>query len=141
MSQTLTQTKKLVLFFPRYDCEKPIIYHLVKDHNLVVNVYRAKVTPEEEGYLVLDVTGAERDIEQAMEFIKTCNVTVNNSGKGVTRDDSRCVHCSQCVTHCPTGALHIADTATRRVAFDDAQCIECLACIRICPFDACASAF
>jgi ferredoxin len=139
MSQTLT--KKLVLFFPRYDCEKPIIYHLVKDHNLIVNVYRAKVTPEEEGYLALDVSGSEQDIAEAMEFIKTCNVVVNNSGKGVTWDEHRCAHCGQCITHCPTEALHIADAATRRVAFDEAECIECLACIRVCPFGACASAF
>jgi len=138
---TATLTKKLVLFFPRYDCEKPIIYHLVKDHNLIVNVYRAKVTPEEEGYLVLDVTGSEQDIEGAMEFIKTCNVTVNGTGKGVTWDEHRCVHCGQCVTHCPTEALHIADAATRRMEFDEAACIECLNCIRVCPFDACASAF
>jgi len=138
---TATLTKKLVLFFPRYDCEKPIIYHLVKDHNLIVNVYRAKVTPEEEGYLVLDVTGSERDIEGAMEFIKTCNVMVNHTGKGVTWDEHRCVHCGQCVTHCPTEALHIADAASRRMEFDEAACIECLNCIRVCPFDACASAF
>ena len=38
MSQTVTQ--KLMLFFPKCECEKPIIYHLVKDHNLIVNVYR-----------------------------------------------------------------------------------------------------
>ncbi len=139
MSQILT--KKLVLFFPRYDCEKPIIYHLVKDHNLVVNVYRAKITPEEEGYLVLDVRGTEADIDNAMAFIKTCNVIVNNHGKGVTWDEHRCTHCGQCVTHCPTDALHIADPATRRIAFDEDACIECLACIRVCPFDACASAF
>ncbi|MHC4656143.1 MAG: NIL domain-containing protein, partial [Planctomycetota bacterium] len=52
MSETIT--KKLMLFFPKCECEKPIIYHLVKDHNLIVNIFRAKVTPEEEGYLVLD---------------------------------------------------------------------------------------
>jgi len=139
MSQTLT--KKLVLFFPRYNCEEPIIYRLVKDHNLIVNVYRARVTPEEEGHLVLDVTGAERDIDTAMEFLKTCNVVVNHSGKGVTWDEHRCTHCGQCVTHCPTDALHIADPASRRIMFDEEKCIECLACIRVCPFGACASAF
>ncbi|MHC4184953.1 MAG: NIL domain-containing protein, partial [Planctomycetota bacterium] len=84
MSQTVTQ--KLMLFFPKCECEKPIIYHLVKDHNLIVNIYRAKVTPEEEGYLVLDVTGTEEDIEQAMTFVKTFNVSINYTGKGVTWD-------------------------------------------------------
>ena len=139
MSQTVT--KKLMLFFPRCECEKPIIYHLVKDHNLVVNVYRAKVTPEEEGYLVLDVTGTEEDIERAMAFVKTFNVSINYTGKGVTVDMDRCTHCGHCITCCPTEALYIADEATREVAFSERDCIECLACIRVCPFGACASAF
>ena len=139
MSETITQ--KLMLFFPRCECEKPIIYHLVKDHNLVVNVYRAKVTPEEEGYLVLDVTGTEADIERGMDFVRTFNVTINTTGKGVTRDEERCTHCGQCVPHCPTAALHIGDPATREVIYEEAKCIECLECIRVCPFGACASAF
>ncbi|OHB75104.1 MAG: methionine ABC transporter [Planctomycetes bacterium RBG_16_55_9] len=138
---TATVTKKLMLFFPRCECEKPIIYHLVKDHNLVVNVYRAKVTPEEEGYLVLDVTGTEEDIDQGMAFVKTFNVTINTTGKGVIRDENLCTHCGYCVPYCPSGALHIADEATREVGYDEAECIECLACIRVCPYGACASAF
>ena len=134
-------TKKLMLFFPRCECEKPIIYHLVKDHNLVVNIFRAKVTPEEEGYLVLDVTGTEEDIEQGMDFVKTFNVTINTTGKGVIRDEDRCTHCGYCVPYCPTGALNIGDSATREVNFNEAECIECLACIRACPYGVCASAF
>ena len=139
MSETVT--KKLMLFFPRCECEKPIIYHLVKDYNLVVNVFRAKVTPEEEGYLVLDVTGTEDDIERALAFVKTFNVSINYSGKGVTRDENSCTHCGHCITHCPTGALRIDDEMTREVIYSEADCIECLACIGVCPFDALASAF
>ncbi len=134
-------TKKLMLFFPKCECEKPIIYHLVKDYNLIVNVFRAKVTPEEEGYLVLDVTGTEDDIRKAMNFLRTFNVSINHSGKGVIRDEHRCTHCGHCVTHCPTGALRIEDKATREVVYNEADCIECLACTRVCPFGACASAF
>ena len=130
-----------MLFFPKCECDKPIIYHLVKDHNLVVNVYRAKVTPEEEGYLVLDVTGTEGDIQRGMDFIKTFDVTVNDTNKGVVRDSDRCAHCGHCITHCPTKALHIADQATREVVYNDAECIECLACIRVCPFGSCTSTF
>jgi ferredoxin len=113
----------------------------VKDHNLIVNIFRAKVTPEEEGYLVLDVTGTEKDIEKGMAFVKTFNVSINYTGKGVTRDEDGCTHCGHCITHCPTGALYIADSATREVAFNEAKCIECLECIRVCPFAVCASVF
>ncbi len=139
MSETVT--KKLMLFFPKCECEKPIIYHLVKDHNLVVNIFRAKVTPEEEGYLVLDVTGTEEDIRQSMDFVKTFNVTINYTNKGVVRDSDRCTHCGHCITHCPSKALYISDLATREVVYKEDECIECLACIRVCPYNACASTF
>ena len=68
---TTTVTKKLMLWFPKCECEKPIVYHLVRDYDLLVNVFRARVTPEEEGYLALDVTGTEANIERAMEYIRT----------------------------------------------------------------------
>ncbi len=136
-----TATKKLMLSFPGWDRKKPIIYHLVKDYNLMVNVYRAQITPEEEGHLVLDVTGTEEEIERGLDFMRTFNVTINDTGKGVIRDSDRCTHCGHCVVHCPTGALQIVDPATREVLYDEAECIECLACIRVCPYGACASAF
>ncbi|MFC1761701.1 4Fe-4S dicluster domain-containing protein [Planctomycetota bacterium] len=139
MSKTIT--KKLMFFFPKCECEKPIIYHLVKDYDLIVNVYRARVTPEEEGYLVLDVTGTENDIENALDYIRGFNVIINTTGKGVTRDRDRCTHCGHCVPHCPTDALSIPDRTTREVVYDENDCIECLACLRVCPFDACASTF
>jgi len=139
MSETITQ--KLTLYFPKCECEKPIIYHLVKDYDLVVNVFRAKVTPEEEGFLVLDVTGTQEQIQNAVNFVKTFNVAVSFTGKGVTRDDGKCVHCGYCVPYCPTGALTITNKRTRRVDYNEVDCIECLACIRVCPYSACASAF
>ena len=113
----------------------------MKDYNLVVNVFRAKVTPQEEGYLLLDVTGTEEEIEKALEFVRTFNVRINASGKGVTWDRDRCTHCGHCVVHCPTGALGVIDLATREIGFNEEKCIECLACIGVCPYGACASAF
>jgi ferredoxin len=139
MSDVVTQ--KLMLYFPKCECEKPIIYHLVKDYNLIVNVFRAKVTPEEEGYLVLDVSGTQEDIQRAIDYVGTFNVQVNTTGKGVTRDENRCTHCGYCVPYCPTEALHLSNTETRQVTYDETKCIECLACIRVCPFGACTSAF
>ena len=134
-------TKKLMLSFPRCECEKPIVYHLVKDYDLMVNLFRAKVVPDESGYLVLDVTGTEENIDKAMEFIKTFNVSINPAGKGVTRIEDKCISCGNCLTHCPTGALSVPDRSTMAVEFDEEKCIECLACIPICPYDACDAAF
>lgn len=139
MSDTIT--RKLMLFFPNCDCEQPIIYHLVKDYDLLVNVFRAKVTPREEGYLVLDVTGTPAQIDRALAYLNTFDVKINFTGKGVAWDSDRCTHCGHCLPYCPTQALHIADPVTREVGFDESKCVECMACITACPFGACSSAF
>ena len=136
-----TATKKLMLFFPRWESERPRLYHLVKDYNLIVNGYRAKITPEEEGYLVLDVGGTKEDIERGVEFINTFDVRINDTERGVTRNKDRCTHCGHCVVHCPTGALFLVDEKSREVGYNESDCIECLACIRVCPYGACKSAF
>lgn len=134
-------TKKYFLYFPKSETEKPIVYHLVKDYNLIINIFRAKVTPEEEGFLVLDITGTKEDIDKGLEFIKTFNVTVNKKTKGLFWNKEKCTSCTNCLPHCPTKALHIQNRSTMLVKFDDEKCIECLSCIKNCPFSACNSVF
>jgi ferredoxin len=134
-------TRRLLLYFPKSETEKPIVFHLVRDYGLVINIFRAKVTPEEYGYLVLDVTGPEEAIAAAMEFVGTFNVQIDEANKGVRWERERCTDCGNCVPHCPTRALHFADPASRRVAFRSDLCIECLACLDNCPFAACSSIF
>ena len=136
-----TVTKKLMLWFPKCECEQPIVYHLVRDYDLFINVFRAKVTPEEEGYLVLDVTGTEENIQRAMEYIRTFDVSINFTGKGLTWNEDRCTGCGNCLTHCRTGALYIPDRETMKVSFLDSKCLECLGCLRACPYGAITSAF
>jgi len=133
--------KKVYLYFPKSETDKPIVYQLVKDFDLVVNIFRAKVTPEEEGYLSLEVSGTQENIDRAFAFLRTFDVVIHAGDKGVHWDEDRCVHCGACVVHCPTGALSIVDRATRTVIFTEDRCIECLACIAACPFGACSSAF
>ena len=134
-------TKRLTLFFPKSETEKPIVYHLVKDYDLVINIFRAKVTPEEFGYLVLDVTGSEENITRGMQFVRGLNVQVDEAQKGVRWEAARCTMCTNCIPHCPTKALHVADRATMEVAFASQLCVECLSCLENCPYGACSSIF
>jgi ferredoxin len=134
-------TKRLTLFFPKSETEKPIVYHLVKDHNLIINIFRAKVTPEEFGYLVLDVSGDEADVARGMEYVRSFNVDVRDSAVGVSWSAERCTHCGACLAHCPTDALRIADPAARTILFESSTCVECLACLKVCPYGACTSLY
>lgn len=133
--------KKLFLFFPKCETEKPIVYQLVKEFDLMVNIFRAKVTPEEYGFLVLDVTGSEENIKKGISFLQSFDVEINESQTGVRWNSEICIQCGNCVPHCPTSALHIADRKTMKVDFDSKECIDCLSCLKNCPYKACTSLF
>ncbi|WP_319563234.1 4Fe-4S binding protein [Marispirochaeta sp.] len=132
-------TKRLMLYFPRCETEKPIVYHLVKDYNLIINIFRAKVTPDEEGFLVLDLTGTDEDIARGIDWVKELQIEVREHQKGLRWDETLCVSCGNCIPHCPTDALHFTDNGDRTVTFDDSKCVECLSCIENCPYGACSS--
>jgi L-aspartate semialdehyde sulfurtransferase ferredoxin len=134
-------TKKIYLYFPKSETEKPIVYQLVKEFDLIVNIFRAKVTPDEEGYLSLEVTGNQENIDRAFDFLGGFDVVIHAGDKSVHWDEGSCAQCGACVVHCSPGALFITDAATRTIAFREDNCVECLACIAACPFGACSSAF
>lgn len=134
-------TKKMLLFFPECETEKPIVYHLVKDYDLMINIFRARVTPDEEGFLVLDVSGTEENIDRGTEYLKSLNIQINETVKGVTWNTETCVQCGSCIPHCPTDALTIPDRDSMEIIFNSDECIECLSCIKVCPFGAVSSIF
>jgi len=40
--------KRVVLTFPPDMIDQPITYHLVKEHDLMINILRANITPKEQ---------------------------------------------------------------------------------------------
>ena len=135
------ETKKLLLTFNKKVVEKPIVYHLVKDFDLIINLYRASITEEEEGFMVLDITGPAEKIEAGINFIVAEGVEIDDAQKAFRWDESICTSCGNCLTHCPVDALHIKDRNTMKVEFDQEKCIDCMGCIPNCPFEACGSIF
>lgn len=134
-------TKKMLLYFPQCATESPIVYHLVKDYDLKINIFRAKVTPDEEGFLLLDVSGTEENIQKGIDYLKSLKIQINETVKGVSWEKDRCVQCGSCVPHCPTTALTIPDRSSMEILFNSNECIECLSCIKVCPFGALSSIF
>jgi len=125
-------TKRIVLKFPIKLVDKPIVYKLVKDFDLVFNILRARVTPAEEGELVIEVKGLKEKYAGAVKHLKDLGVTIQPLEQDVTRDEARCTHCGACITICPTGALY-TDRKTMKVIFDAEKCIACELCVKGCP--------
>ncbi len=126
-------SKRIVLTFPKNLVDKPIVYRLIKDFNLIFNILKASITPEEEGHLVMELTGDEKGVEKGIDYLKKQGVEVQPLSKNIIVNWDECIQCGACVTQCPTGALYITDRSTMRVDFDPAKCIACELCVKPCP--------
>jgi ferredoxin len=125
-------SKRVVLHFPRWLVDQPIVCHLTRDYNLEFNILKASVTPKEEGLLVLELSGKQGDYEKGVQYLTEAGVGIQSLSQNVIRDEARCTHCGACITLCPVGAFEI-DPSTRLVNFYDARCIACGLCLKACP--------
>ena len=125
-------SKKIVLRFPPKLAEDPIVYKLVKDYDLVFNILRARIMPQEEGELVIELKGNKESYANGIKYLKDLGIKIEPLSQDVTRDEERCTHCGVCIVLCPTDALSM-DRKTMRVNFDATKCIACELCVNACP--------
>ena len=125
-------SKRIVLHFPHRLVDQPIVYKLVKEYDLKFNILKAYVTPQEEGLMVLELSGEEAHFNRGTEYLISCGVKIQPLSQDVIRNEVKCTDCGVCVPICPTAALAI-DPITRKVHFYDNKCIACELCVKVCP--------
>jgi ferredoxin len=125
-------SKKIVLHFPPRLVEEPIVYKLVKDHDLKFNIIKASITPPDEGLMVMELSGKAENYDRGIEYLKSCGVRIQSVASDITRNEAKCTHCGVCLPVCPVGALEV-EAKTRKVNFHNKKCIGCELCIKICP--------
>lgn len=128
-------TKRLVLHFPQRLIDRPIVYKLIKDYDLVMNILKASITPNEEGLMVIELQGEKDRFDQGIKYLEESGVVIDPIGRDVKRNDERCTSCGACVAICPTDALTV-DPSTIKVVFADEKCIACEICVKACPLGA-----
>lgn len=127
--------KRLVLNFPSNMVDQPITYQLVKKYDLMVNILRAQITPQERGKLTIEVSGSRKNLDLGLKFLSELGVDIRLLAQGVRWHETRCIECTACATICPTGALSVS-RPEMRFSFDKAKCIACEICIPACPYAA-----
>lgn len=132
--------KKVVLHFPKNLVDKPVVYRLVKEFNLEFNILKAEVDPQEEGLLVLEIKGDEKDFDKGIKYLEAEGVKVQSLSQDVSMDKAKCVDCTVCIPLCPSRAL-VKDSHTYEVEFIKEKCIACGICIRTCPYKAMSISF
>jgi len=124
--------KRVVLHFPKDLLDKTITYKLVKDHDLMFNILQAKITPDEEGIMVIELSGKKKDYAEGVNYLKKQGVGVQLLSQDVKMNEKKCTQCGACIAVCPTEALYI-DKKTMKVKFDINKCTACELCVKACP--------
>jgi ferredoxin len=128
----MTVAKRIVLRFPQRLVDRPIVSRLVKDYDLDFNILKASVTQDDEGLMVLELSGQQNDYDRGIKYLTAAGVKIQSLSQDVLRNEERCTHCGACVTICPPHAFEV-DPVTRRVHFNDEKCVACGLCIKACP--------
>jgi ferredoxin len=126
---------KYVFKFPPRLLDTPVAGRLVSDYGLGINILRARVEPDEEGLLVIELTGDAKSINAGLAFARDAGVEVHPLSKEITWHPDLCVQCTACRTACHTGALSVK-APDMEVVFDKEKCTACELCIRACPYRA-----
>jgi len=127
--------KRVVLTFPPNLIDQPIAYHLIKNHDVMVNILRGNITPKEQGRLVIELTGKKRNLDAGMAYLSGLGVEVQSLAQDIKWYEKKCTHCTACIPICPSSALNV-DREKMLVSFVKDKCIACELCIPVCPYRA-----
>ncbi|MCL2817630.1 MAG: 4Fe-4S binding protein [Clostridiales bacterium] len=133
-------SKKIILHYDAETVDKPIIYHLVKDFNMMVNVFKAAVNPDKEGYIAFELSGGDADFAAGMDFLRSLAIRVESFAEGVSWNKELCTQCGACTGVCPSGALSMK-RPEMNVEFAGDKCVVCGMCIKACPVKAISLCF
>ena len=71
--------RRMMFTFPTELITEPVIYNLGQQFRVVTNIRRADVT-EDRGWVLLEMEGAEEDIEQGIAWVTSKGVRVDPAG-------------------------------------------------------------
>jgi len=129
------QKKRVVFSYPPHLVGHPVISKMVKDYDLEVNILRARITPKEEGRLVLEIFGKRQSVEAGINYVKEMGVEIQPLAQDVKWHEERCTHCTACISICSSKALDVK-RPEMVVSFNRDRCIACELCIPVCPYQA-----
>lgn len=125
-------TRIYFIRFPKETSDKPVIYRLIKQHDVEVNILRADILPQSEGIMIIELRGTKINVKDALLYLEELGVEIERLATKVRRDDEKCFQCGACTGVCPVGALSIR-REDMAVLFDADKCTGCSQCVLICP--------
>lgn len=69
-------TQRVMLVFPQNQIQEPAVFLMAKKYDIIPNIRRARVT-ETIGEMLLELEGAEKDLEKGIKFLKSRGIRVD----------------------------------------------------------------
>lgn len=69
-------SKHLRLTFPEAQVTEPVIYHVVKDFNVIPSIRRASIE-NHFGWMIVEVKGEQADLDAAIAYLEGLGVEVS----------------------------------------------------------------
>jgi ABC-type methionine transport system ATPase subunit len=74
------QSVRLNLTFPVERVNQPLLAQAIKNFHVVADIRRAQIEPQTGGYIMLELTGTEKQIDDSIAFWKSFGVGVGFIG-------------------------------------------------------------
>ena len=124
---------RYILDFQSSEVSEPVIYRLIKDFDIKVNILRAEISSDQRGSMLVEMTAPEADIAKAVEYLGKHSVAMIPLTQALAWKEDDCVHCGACTGVCFPGCLSM-DRNTWKLLVDRDKCIACGLCVKACPF-------
>jgi len=113
--------------------DEPIIYTLIKDFDVKVNILRAEVSPGHEGSMLVELEGEGENISRGMDYLSGKGIRLMTIAQSLSFREELCVDCGSCAGVCFSGCLSM-DAEKWELVVDREKCIACGLCVKACPF-------
>ena len=96
---------RIVLHIPAGLVTEPLIYRIVKDYDVTVNILKAEVVANADGLMVLGLQGGGDSLAAAKQFLTDQGVRLQSLNRDIHINRELCTDCGACADICPAGAI------------------------------------
>jgi ferredoxin len=125
--------EKYILEYSSSVVDEPVVYTLVKQYDIRVNILRAEISPGREGNMLVELESDPDNLARSRDYLAGHGVRMIPISQYLGFEAELCVHCGACTGVCFSGCLSM-DEASWELVVDREKCIACGLCLKACPF-------